>query len=238
MKFPWAICLAREDAGSLAPLRLQTGIEVAEIGTALWIRGRFADDALSAKLAALPATGRFEWLETNQLRALHERIPGAALPTAQWQSLAAWLRITLPIAALPGDTPAPVALRLVRSVEEREPQLLLTTVTALKEFVATTGRVRQERLTFAAAFSGAVLVRGRPLPPLPGRRFVLFDGVAIPAGFRWTPAVSPAVLARKLGVSGDALVLWNEDGTITRLHSEQFVAVNPAAVRATEEGLA
>ena len=96
MKFPWAICLAREDAGSLASLRLQAGIELAEDGNTIWIRGRATDETLTAKLAALPAHGRFEWLAPQQLRRLSERIPADRLPTVTWQPLAAWLRLSLP----------------------------------------------------------------------------------------------------------------------------------------------
>jgi len=78
-----------------------------------------------------------------------------------------------------------------------------------------------------------VLVQGEPLPPLPGRRFVVQGNVAVPAGFSWQPAVSPAVLARLLGAREDELALLYEDGTYCRLLAEQFVAATRAAVRAT-----
>ena len=238
MKFPWAITLAREDAATLSSLRLQSGIDVAEAGNAIWLRGQAGDEALQAKLASLPATSRFEWQASSQLRQLHERIPSARLPELSWQSLAAWLQGRLPVAALPAHEPVRMALRLVRSSDEHEPQLLLTTLEAFKRFVATAARVRLQRLHFAADADRNVLVRGTPLPPLPGQRFVLWGGVAVPAGFAWVPAVSVQVLAQKFGVPSDALILWNADGTITRLHSEQFVPVSPGALRATEQGLA
>jgi hypothetical protein len=59
----------------------------------------------------------------------------------------------------------------------------------------------------------------------------------VPAGFAWKPAVSPEVLARRFGGSGDALVVWNEDGTIVRLHGEQFVQASRSSARATEQSL-
>jgi hypothetical protein len=143
----------------------------------------------------------------------------------------------MPAAALPANRPAAIPLRLVRSTLEREPELLLTGLEEFKEFATAAAQVRLDRLQFAANAEGSVIVRGRPLPPLPGRRFVLHAGVAVPAGFAWEPAVSAEALARRFGVSGDAVVLWAEDGTIARLQGEQFVPVSRSAIRATERAM-
>ena len=96
----------------------------------------------------------------------------ARLPALRWQSLAAWLQIEMPFAAMPANAAALVALRLVRSTDEREPELLLTSLENFKLFSQEAALVRLERLQFAADAQGNVLVQGRPLPPLPGRRFV------------------------------------------------------------------
>ena len=238
MNFPWAICIAREDAASLAALRLTMGLEVAESGQDVWLRGQRGDESLDAKLSALPARGRYELLAENHLRQIDRRVPSARLPNLRWQPLEAWLQVELPVAAFPANEPASVPLRLVRSTDERNPELLFTRFAEFKRFAEQGAQVRLDRLQFAADAGGRVLVRGRPLPPLPGCRFILHGGVAVPAGFAWQPAVSAEVLTRRFGVSGDALVLWNEDGTITRLHGEQFVPATRSAVRATGQALA
>ena len=115
---------------------------------------------------------------------------------------------------------------------------MLTTLEEFHRFIFKAANVRLERLRFAASNDGRVLVHGTPLPPLPGQRFVLHQGVAVPAGFTWQPAVTPEIAARRFGVSGDALVLWNDDDTITRLHAEQLVPVTRSAVVATVNALA
>lgn len=237
MDFPWAICLAREDAASLAGLRLTVGIEVGEAGPEVWLRGRQSDEQLKLKLLGLPARGRYEWLPADRLRQTNRHIPSARLPDLNWQPLAAWLRVESPVSALPAIEPGPVQVRLARSADECEPELLLARLEDFAGFVARAALVRLERLRYAATADGRVLVRGMPLPPLPGRRFVLHDGVAVPAGFAWQPAVSAAVLTRCLGGPAGGLVLWNEDGTITRLHSEQFVPVTRSGVRVTASEL-
>lgn len=237
VNFPWAICIAREDASSVAALRLISGIEVAEAGEAIWLRGQRGDEKLATKLSALPATARYEWLAPHQLRRINERILSHRFPAMQWQPLDAWLQIEMPAAAIPAELPRPIPLHLIHSTDEQEPELLLARLDDLARFAATAARVRLERLQFAANGDGEALVRGRPLPPVPGKRFVIHAGVAVPAGFSWEPKVSGEVLARRFAVSGDALVVWNESGIITRLHSEQFVALSRGALRATQQAL-
>jgi hypothetical protein len=237
VNFPWAICIAREDAGSLAPLRLTGGIEVGEEGPWIWLRGQRGDERLEAKLAGLPARGKYEWLPPNQLRPVDRRIPSARLPELPWQALNAWLQVSMPPAAMPGIAPELVPFRLVRSTREQEPELLLTRLEEFQAFAAGAAQVRLNRLQFAADASGAVLVRGQPLPPLPGQRFVLHAGVAVPTGFSWEPAVSAEALARRFGVAGGMLAVWLEDGTTWRLHPEQFVTASRSALRATEQTL-
>jgi hypothetical protein len=235
--FPWALSVAREDAAALVGLRLRPRIEVGQTGQQVWLRGQPADESLVALLHALPATGRYEWQAPDRLRRLDQRIPSARLPNLQWQPLDSWLLVELPAAALPANIPFAVALRLMRSGEEHEPDLLLTRINEFRNFARQAALVRLERLTFAAAADGRVLVRGTPLPSLPGSRFVLHDGVAVPAGFAWAPGVSKQVLARRFGASPEALVLWYEDGTSSRFHTEHFVPAAPSAVLATERSL-
>lgn len=233
MSFPWAISIAREDASALAPLRLSAGIEVAEGMREIWLRGKSADEGLLHKLSGLPARERFEWLATNQLRRVDQRVPSARLPELRWQPIAGWVQVELPASAFPAFEPRSISLRLARSQVEREPELLLAATVDFREFAVRAAAVRLQRLQFAANGRGEVLIRGTPLPPLPGKRFVMRGSVAVPAGFSWKPAVSADVVIRLVGASGEALVVWNEDGTITRLHSEQFVAATRSAVNAT-----
>jgi len=235
---PWAIYIAKEDSATLGALRLISGIEVAEEDDHIWLRGKAGDENLEPKLAALPALERFQWLDANKLRRIDQRVPSRRLPELPWKNISAWSQVRPPLAAFPADLPAKVALRLVRSTEEQQPTLLLTSIGQFRAFSRNAAAIRLNPLRFAANANGDVLIRGNPLPPLPGRRYVLHGRIAVPAGFSWEPPVATEVLERSLNVSGDAMIVWHEDNTITRLHTEQFISATRSAVRATAEALA
>jgi MoxR-vWA-beta-propeller ternary system protein len=233
----WAIRLHRADAAALAPLRLCPGVEVAEGSSDVWLRGRATEDWVHRALRRMPAVTRFEWLAQDRLRPIESRIPADAFPPLSWQPLDRWLQATLPLAALPAWEPRPVPLRLVRSEAEVPADLLVTGLGEWTSFALSCPEVRLRALQFAVTTDQRALVRGRPLPPLPGRRFVAHGPVAVPAGYSWRPAVSVAVVIRRLGLPADALALWHEDGAFTRLHAEQLVAATRSAVRATLQAL-
>jgi hypothetical protein len=239
MNFPWAICVAKEDAAALASLRLWPGIEVAESANHTWLRGPRGEEKLAAQLAAIPALARYEWYPPqNKLRLVHERISAQVLPELTWQPLKNWLVVELPAAALPAGFPEPVVPSLIRTFDEKEPSVLVTTLTALESFVLYAPQVRLERLQFAAASDGQILLRGRPLPPVSGRQYVLHeDCLAVPAGYGWTPAVSAKVLVKLLNVTPPALVVWPEDNATLTLTEEQFLPLTRRAFLATQRAV-
>jgi len=244
MSSQWAIRLALADAESLAPLRLTRGIEVAEKDSFIWVRGA-NDEKLERLLRALPAVARYEVTGGNRLRNLESRIPSETLPALNWQPVSAWLRVQIPLTPTlsPSDgerekdrSLCTVSIRIVRSAEERAIDLLVTTVDDWREFAINAAEVRLRNLRFAVDADGNVVVRGKPLPPLPGRQFVVDGNIAVQAGFTWEPGVSADVLCRRLGLSADALALFHEDGTFSRIEAEQFVPATRSAVRETAEG--
>jgi hypothetical protein len=235
MSSQWVIRLALPDAASLAPLRLTRGIEVAEKDPFVWVRGA-NDEKLERLVRALPAVARYEVIAGNRLRNLESRIPSETLPALSWQPMNRWLRVQMPTASsLPMEREdlRPVPLRIVRSAEERPIALLVTRLEGWREFALNAPEIRLRQLRFAVDQAGNIVVRGKPLPPLPGRQFVLDGNIAVQAGFAWEPAVSADVLSRRLGLSTDALALFYEDGTFSRIEAEQFVPATRSAVRET-----
>jgi hypothetical protein len=108
----------------------------------------------------------------------------------------------------------------------------------LESYVSYAPQIRLERLQFAATADGQVLIRGTPLPPVAGRRYILHEeSVAVPAGYAWAPAVSAKVLKKMFNVGADALILWHENGRITSLPGEQFIPVTRRSMHATRRAI-
>jgi hypothetical protein len=131
---------------------------------------------------------------------------------------------------------------LVESGVEREAELLRTDLGALREYLRGAARLRWVRLGFAVAASGGeVLVRGTPLPALPGQRWARVGRVYVPVGFHWSPAVEPAVVEKVFLLAANEWLVWLPgrgereagSGEVIRLTEEQFVPLTPSAVRAT-----
>jgi hypothetical protein len=126
----------------------------------------------------------------------------------------------------------------------QEASLLLSRFDLWAAYAIEAPQIRLNPWRFAVAADGRVAVHVQPqakrvanlssaLPPLPGRRWVEQDGVAIPAGWSWTPAVDAALLREVFGLAEGDVALWHADGTWERIAAEEFVRATRAAVRAT-----
>ena len=231
----WAARLNRREADVAASLRTWPGIEVCEVGDSIWLRGKRTDESLDIAIRKLPGGERFEVLPDGQLRAADTRVPKGWLPEGEWKPLEQWITLEPQPAALPGVVPGRVEIQLVRATDEREPNVLVTEMGRWAAYAVEASEIRLRPLMFAVAADGRVLVRGSPLPPLPGLRYVEHDRVAIPCGLRFSPPVEPAVLHQLLDLAPEELALFATDGSFERVASDHFVRARRSAARATQQ---
>jgi len=231
----WAIQLSSNHGALLGALRLVNGIEVGLDSNSLWLRSRARDESLDALLRALPAMHRFDWEKEDVLRPVGSRLASARFPEVNWQPLRAWLQVTFPVAQLPAVKPFPVAMRLVPSGAMQPANAALVPLANWVAWAESAPELRLRPLRFATAMDGCCLVLGAPLPSIPGRLFVERDGVVIPAGVAWSPAVSALTLRRLFGAPDQNIVLWDEAG-IRHLSPELIVPASRANARATASG--
>ncbi|HZN34448.1 MAG TPA: hypothetical protein VFB80_11540 [Pirellulaceae bacterium] len=135
------------------------------------------------------------------------------------------------------STLAAVPLQLAPGGALREPALLETSLDLLCEYALTAPQWRIDRWSFVAQASRRVLVRGSPLPPLPGTHWVETEGICVPAGRSWSPAVEPAVVRQLLGLEPGVLALLREDATWDRINPDDWVRASRSAFRRTLEAL-
>lgn len=226
--------MPRSRVASLGLLRLAAGIRVLADGESVWLAGESRDEALTVLLASLPAARQYAVLPDGQVVLAGHRVPIGHLPAGDWKPLAEWLTVELPVAALAGNHPSRVAIRLVRSPVEQTPNVLLAAPGDWLQCGVTAPQVRLAQWSFAVE-SGAkvarVVIRGAPRPPIPGTAFVERRGIAVPAGFTWDPPLDVAVLEQSLSLSSGDLALLHCDGTYDRIPAESFVRATRGAIR-------
>lgn len=234
MKWTWAVRVPRNSAPSVARLRDALGIEVGEHDGELWLRGAALDETLGRRLAQLPGAFRFEVLPNQRLRLLGRSVPTDTLPATEWLPLRQFLQLEWAVSdssLRPQPQLRRVPLTVRRGGALREPNLLLADSTSWRCYGETAPQARLERWRIALDERGNCLVHGAPLPPLPGRRFVEELGVALPAGWRFRPRVSAAVVRELLGLAPDDLALFDAEGGWERVRASDWVFARRSAIR-------
>jgi hypothetical protein len=128
------------------------------------------------------------------------------------------------------------AITLVPSARAAAASVLLTTLDRWEPYATEAPQVRLDRWQFAVADDGRVIVRGEPLPPLPGQRWVEREGIAVPAGWQWSPPVDAAIVRAVFRLEPGDFALWHTDGTWQRIRARDFVPASRSAARASAEG--
>jgi MoxR-vWA-beta-propeller ternary system domain bpX2 len=227
----YAVELPIADAPHVGALRTNAGLEVCEERDRIWLRTTAPAEPLRQKLRGLPGASLFAVSADGQLCRVGSRVPRGRLPSGPWMQLATWLHVRLPTAALAADVPGRVPIRLVADHTYREPNLLLTSLTEWAAYGVTAAQVRLDRWHFAVSAREEVIVRGTPLPPLPGTRLVEEQGIAVPSGWHWSPAVDADVLRRLFKLAPNDVLLWTPAGRRERIASDHFVKGTRSAIR-------
>jgi hypothetical protein len=244
MTSAWALSVPPSSAVWLSLLRYKTGIGICEQADVLWLQGNSLDNDLLALISRIPGALLFEVLKDGQLVRRGQLVPTGRNVAGPWQLFDEWFRQAL--APPSGLTSARKALgttntleiHLVRTALPREATLLQTTLDKFQAYASDAPQWRVERWKFAASADGQVLVQGTPLPPVPGEHWILEDDLAVPAGFRWEPAVAAATLRRVFGLQPGSVALLRRDGTWEHVPAEAWVQCTRSAVRLTVQGMA
>ncbi|HET6883543.1 MAG TPA: hypothetical protein VFI31_25550 [Pirellulales bacterium] len=232
MNATWIVRMRREQARQLARLRKVAALQVAETDDALWLRSAPGDESLARLLAGLGGE-RFLQIDQEELAPWGRRVATERLPRLDWQPIAVWATLRLPIAALPGQLTARQSLQLVRGGQEQPPTGLLTEWSHWFSYATSAAEARLRSLVFALSSDQRVLLRGAPLPPVPGQRLVIDEGIAAPCGWCFAPSVGSAVIRKVLRLAADEVALFNTDGAFERIAGDYFVKASRSAVRAS-----
>lgn len=232
-RFAWSLPAA---ARLLAPMRRWSGIEVCEAPPLVWCRVGHLEDEQWEHLRRVPGADRFTVLDDGQLIPAGALVPRGSLPEGAWRPLADWLSFTLPLAGELDVALSPVALRLVRTSNVREPTWLVVSLDAWSAYARVAPQIRLGCWAFVADDRRRVIVRGIPLPPLAGRPFVEQDGIAVPAGWSWSPNLPTDVLREAFCLAEGESVLWESEAAAQHIGARDWVRATRGAVRRTFAG--
>jgi hypothetical protein len=216
-------------------LRTTPDVQIAVARDGLWLGGVFLTPELDVLLRQLPVEARYEVTPQKGLRIKGERLLSGTLPDLVWLPIARWVQPVTPPTILPATASCQVRLKLVRGGQEETSSLLLTTLAAFQAYAGSAPQIRLQRLEFAAAPDGRCLIRGTPLPALPGQHWVDHGGFATLAGLSWEPALAPELVRQWLGAETGGTVLWHEDHTFSRITAEQWITAEHSAIRLSGE---
>ena len=232
-KTPWTVCLPADEAEHLGKLRLINGLSILVDGASVWVRGEYLDDELNQRIRSIPNAERFIIQADRQLTRPGETVPSAQLPDGYWQPLRSWLSLKMPVAGFAAQTDQRVMLKLVRSTRPMLANLMQTSWERWLAYAITAPAVRLSRLGFAVSENADVLIRGTPLPPIPGRLFIEDNGVIVPIGWQFDPNVGSNVVRKVLNLDETEMALFSEEGSFERVPVSAFVQATRSAVRMT-----
>jgi hypothetical protein len=244
-KIQWAICVAHTDARNLIQLKQLSELYLAEQADLVWVKGYVeagdSQSQLESQLKSISGCRRFRVIDRMQLLADGKRVPDGYLPDADWIPLKDWIEIRFPSTSLVGHSTTSVPLQLVREISRhasgnQQPTMLLCQQTAWTTWAASASKLRLQKLSFACNASDQALIRGNPLPPIPGKQLIEYGRVAIPTGWSWRPDVSVETLNQILNVRRDTIVVMSEDSRWQVLKLSQFVAASRSGARLTSGG--
>ncbi len=208
-------------------------------GRLIWVRGPRLEAHHETLIRRIPWEAFYEVFEGDRIRRPGRILPELAdgkLPgsgSEEWRPLAEILVPSLPTSPFPGRAPVPVSIQLRPDTTVREVSFLEATTQDWLAFANEASEIRLRNLIWALdpVHPETVLIRGAPLPPVPGKRWVEDNGVVVPAGQRWWPAVSAETLRKALGVAATELALLGLDGRWSRMPRTAWLPGNRSTIR-------
>jgi hypothetical protein len=224
------IVLSATHAASLGTVRTFPGLLAAPYNEHVWVRG-IPTGKPDPKITQLPAAQTYFMDEQERLFAPGTLTPTAMLPALEWQALTSFIKVTLPVSALPAVMGKPQRVKLARHSHLVESSALLTTLEAWEEYASNAPQVRLQHLYFAVSENYEVLIIGAPLVPLPGKTYSLKNNILLPVGYDFDPPVLAALVTAELNPENDGLLLFHQNGQWEKIPLDCFVPATRSAVR-------
>lgn len=233
MTTQWVLRLPAEQLKSLSSLRLEKQIQASALDQEIWLRGSTLDENLTRTLRSIPDSELFDLQKDAQLIPAGRHVPLGYLPETEWLPLPEWFTVQLQAPALAGKTDDRISFELVRSQQNLKANVLLTTLVNLKKLVDCDSQIRLKPLQYAVDSQQRTIIRGAPLPSIEGSFFCEQKGIAVAAGWVWSPQVDVDVLHSLFKLNPGDVVLLHADQSREFIRADQFTPLTRSSVRLT-----
>lgn len=222
-----------KDADALAAVRCIDGLQAAVQDQYIWLSGISSLAEMDSRLKQLPVKSTFIVDEQDHLFLPGGLTPVDKLKSLQWLPLNEFIKVDMPVAALPGKTSGQVAIRLIVSDQEKAGEAIITTLNIWKVYAETAPAVRLQAIQFAVSESGAVLIIGSPLPPLPGKEYWMDEGILLPCGYEFEIPLAATFVKNRMNKNNDTVIVFDTAGNWLQIDKAFFVQGKRSAVRLT-----
>lgn len=231
--FTWAGRISADAAGALGAIRLVPGLDAGVVNHEVWVRGPKLKPPGEEAVRRVPWEERYEVINGRQLRRADRLLCDEKLPSVSWKPLTKFLSARMPPTVAAGALPARMEIALRPDAAAGAPNLLEVARQEWLAYAETAPEIRLRCLVFAVDENNPerVLVRGVPLPPLPGSQFVEAECVAKPAGYHWHPPVAARTVRKTLGAEETDMVILRLDASWSRVPRSAWIAATRSAVR-------
>jgi hypothetical protein len=237
MSVTWAASLPLDRAAEALRLWKEAGIEVCATSDRLWLRGNHWSDDLDLHFRSMLGAQRFGVDDQGLINPVSCALPVDCLPTGPWMRFKDWFALAVPPRHFAARQDSRVALRLIPSEHVQPVSILALSLAAWCDYAQMAPAVRLKQWSFAVNEDMQVIVRGTPCPPLPGSHFVETEGIAVPAGWSWSPPLDVAVIRSAFGLKEGDLLLMHHDGSHDMIAADEFAQATRSAVRFTARAM-
>lgn len=223
--------LRKMDRDALAGVRNRSTLWAAESENFIWIKSLAEPDHI---LRQLPVLETYHTDEADLLFLPGALTPVGHQPALEWMTIAEFLPVEVPVAAMPARLPRSIPFRLQVATDTKPGSALLCSLSDWKQYAESAPAIRLEVLSFAVSATARVLVTGYPLPALPGEEYWSCGiGLLIPCGYEPELPIYATLFSRKLNAEGKSLVLFHTNGNYEIIENTDIVKASRSGIRLT-----
>lgn len=217
----------------LAVLRTWSNLKVAVDAEDLWVKDLDFAQINSLEVKSLLFRKRY-YEKSGKLFPLNSILPECNVPGLLWTSIDRVFHISLS-----GynhnyfGVDQHLTIRLQESSQEREAEVMVTTIPILKKYIESAPAIRLLKLKWTILNNDKVLIIGTPVLPLNGEIYWRLQDSIIPVGYQFELHLLHKSINDKVNPDHHCFVVWHTDGTYALVEKDKLVSLSLSSFRSS-----